>query len=419
MSRISFEEILAGDEIDFTVDGNCLIANLDMNGPVDVDFISDENQWIVDAYGRFCWYRTAARYLAVSSHINPGVTEPLPKTVVSEEQFNNALPKILLFAAIGHILETHGTCPNAPKIVIRVSDSYSNDAWTAVAVPNSGLRRCEILIAQWWNKAREKAEVAQKVVEKVRMLAALAVANALIRHETDGHNFIADDLDNPTSATARALDVGGDHRCQLADFAKENNVGNDAWHPLTDQSLDNLVDSITGQNGIQLPQISNTPGITFKYHIGVNIAAIHRWPIAELSIAAIYIGLNFCQEMFSDIYKRHGPPIMNGVPFDHKAAVEAIIYKMSNRHYNREEIVSLRNGVTPTLVKACGYAACTVKGREIIDSTPVINKVCSVNDYQFDSGKAIFALVQKKDCGRIQLQSDINQIAKYAAERRN
>nr|WLW42240.1 hypothetical protein [Bremia lactucae associated yuevirus-like virus 2] len=155
----------------------------------------------------------------------------------------------------------------------------------------------------------DEADFATLVAPAPRLALYALVANALHRHQTEGHNWFTGDTTRKNTPTGRLLGVAGADRTAFSGFMSKN--GHDLWHFMDTASMNNIVDGMTGEVNVDLDMkyivrgdVAATVPYSMAYAASLGTSATDRWPPGTVGISAVILAVPIIGSMFDHISMR-------------------------------------------------------------------------------------------------------------------
>jgi len=180
------------------------------------------------------------------------------------------------------------------------------------------------------------------------------LANAMHRHQTEGHNFIDHALVRKDSVASKVCSIAGSDTDSFREFMRIQ--GHDLFHLLSTESITDIANALTGVTNVKLEnELFGKKGeAKFVYQvITFPAAAIDRWPPGVVGISSVILGipLVICMAEAMDA---------KGMAEDAETIVEMYtvllkLLKENTKIIDRELLLKIRETLGSSIALALGF----------------------------------------------------------------
>jgi len=259
---------------------------IDMSKPI--DSIARDAKLVLAQGGGICLTRSVA-YCIWAAQGFPEVA-----TAVTEEHLTNAMAQIALVMARHTMLCMFHVAQIA--IAVRSSDMLSVAKFDVI----DGSLALKGVAKAVCDRFADDETFAQAQMGESRYVILCLIANAIHRKQNEGHNWFTKNGNVKGTNTHRALAIGGEFVEGFARFMDRG--GHDLWHFLTDKTLVDIADAVTGTTdkivvGAFTYNGANIVGHKISEVFEIGSAAMDRYPPGIMGKGAIMVGLMMLRAM--------------------------------------------------------------------------------------------------------------------------
>jgi len=366
--------------------------------------IDPKNVVVVSAAGQF----DVQASIAMALHVRmPALVVGTPRAV-SADMISAATSRVRSLVAVHKLLSVVSHCVKADalgsaildaagahakiRMIFRATDTMRRDA--AIALPDFAV--CMEAADYLWEVLTDGSASASEVVSSAHFVTLALMANAMHRSQLEGHNWYTSKTRDKKSQTSKYIAIAAEHAEEFAAMMVDE--GHDLLHFLSDATLTDIADAISGEVGYIF-----TPGAAYLYGgedvqgcalpvvLAIGDAVKDRYPAGMLGAAKAHVGLEMARAMFTSISAKVSSPVIR----DMVVAIAALQARLNKGNMPRKQLLEFIAAIGPLICAAYGYAAADAIAFALAPAHPAIAKYANSRMADKAVGAVLFNAVDR------------------------
>lgn len=312
---------------------------------------------------------------------------------INQQSFSVAVPNLGRLISMFELIRVASASKLSPKY--RRSDVVRASVYRTMTKANSAMDRALTLADKYFGLYCSDPDIRASCLRESKMVILLPLANAIHRQKSDLHNLRTLDLQKPGTVAHRVMAIAGAAKDEFRAFCAE--VGHDLFHWMTDETLYDLVDMLTGQVDYVVPAgvVYNgrkVGGAHFEFVIILPESAKDRWPIGTVGISGLILGLGCVEEMVMAINIK----LRTEGAVEFQTVVVRFKHILGKRKIERSLLLDFKNILNNLISVAVGFKSLRAAGREQVENTPSLNSYADKCAPQRRLGRELASFVEDK-----------------------